>query len=124
MRRETKNEIIITVVVALFIVAAAVYGLNSQNLATYNGPTMLTYNYNMSEVISMNQNVSAVTNNGVSALTLLNSSSSDNPFSTSTSYYPRNTQQKFYYGLNLSPDLKPNNFFLFLTPLTKDLEFK
>ncbi len=98
MRRETKNEIIITVVVALFIVAAAVYGLNSQNLATYNGPTMLTYNYNMSEVISMNQNVSAVTNNGVSALTLLNSSSSDNPFSTSTGYYPGTPSKNFTMG--------------------------
>ena len=98
MRRETKNEIIITVVVALFIVAAAVYGLNSQNLATYNGPTMLTYNYNMSEVITMNQNVSAVTNNGVSALTLLNSSSSDNPFSTSTSYYPGTPSKNFTTG--------------------------
>jgi hypothetical protein len=55
MRRETKNEIIITFFVALLIVAAAVYGLNSQNIATYN--------YNVSEVSSMNQTLSTVTNN-------------------------------------------------------------
>jgi uncharacterized membrane protein len=89
MRRETKNEIIITVLVSLLIVGAAVYGLNSQNVATYNGPTLQTYNYNVSEVSSTNQTLSTVTNNGISALDILNASGTDNQFSSkSTGYYP------------------------------------
>jgi hypothetical protein len=101
MRRETKNEILITVVVSLFIVAAAVYGLSSQNVATYNGPTLQTYNYNVSEVTSMNQTLSTVTNNGVSALDILNTSGTDNQFSsTSTGYYPGTLRKNITLKIN------------------------
>ena len=76
MRRETKNEIIITVVVSLLIVAAALFGLSSTNNTTSSGPTLQTYNYNMSEVYSMNTTLSTVTNNGISTVNMLNSSRS------------------------------------------------
>jgi heme/copper-type cytochrome/quinol oxidase subunit 2 len=81
MRRETKNEIVITVIVSLLIVAAAVYGLSTQNQATSNE------NFNSSLVNSVNQNISTLTNNGENVLNILNTSSSDNPTSTSTGNY-------------------------------------
>lgn len=95
MRRETRNEIIITVVMALVIVVAALYGFSSPNTGASNGPTLQTFSYNMSTAYSMNSTLSSmnttlstVTNNGVSALDILNTSSTDNRFSpTSTGYY-------------------------------------
>ena len=95
MRRETRNEIVITVVVALLIVVTALYGFSSLNTGTSNGPTLQTFNYNMSTVYSMNStltsmntNLSTVTNTGVSVLDILNTSSTDNRFSpTSTGNY-------------------------------------
>ncbi len=103
MRRETKNYIIITFFVALLIVAAAVYGLNSQNIATYNGPSLQIYNYNVSEVSSMNQTLSTVTNNGVSVLNILNTSGTDNQFSsTSTGYYPGTLGKNITFRFNSS----------------------
>ena len=81
MRRETKNEIVITVIVSLLIVASAVYGLSTQNQAASNE------NFNSSLVNSVNQNISTVTNNGENILELLNTSSSDHPSSTSTGSY-------------------------------------
>ena len=82
MRRETKNEIFITVVVALLIVIAALFGFSSTTNTTNNGPTLQTYNYNMSEVYSMNTTLSTVTSNGLSTLDILNSSNLDNHFSS------------------------------------------
>ena len=45
-----KYDIVIFVVIAVLIVGVSIYGLNSQNIATYNGPSLQTYNYNISEV--------------------------------------------------------------------------
>ena len=84
MRRETKNEIIITVIVALLIVIAALFGFSSTNNTTNNGLTIQTYNYNMSEVYSMNTTVTTVTNNGISTLDILISSDLDNHFSSTS----------------------------------------
>ena len=49
-----KYDIVIFVVIAVLIGGVSIYGLNSQNIATYNGPSLQTYNYNISEVTSMN----------------------------------------------------------------------
>ena len=81
MRRETKNEIVITVIVSLLIVGAAVYGLSSENQARSNE------NFNSTLVNSVNQNISTVTNNGENILNILNTSSNDHPSSTSTGSY-------------------------------------
>jgi hypothetical protein len=88
MRRQTKNEIILTVFIGVLIVIA---GLSSapQNIATYNGPTNQIYNYNISEVTSMNKTISIFTNNEETILDVLNTSDNDEPFTaTSTGYYP------------------------------------
>jgi hypothetical protein len=88
MRRETKNEIVITVIVALLIVVAALYGFNSPNNSNYTGPTLLNYNYNTSTVYSMNTTLSTVTNNGVSTLDILNSTNLNNRFSSTSNGFP------------------------------------
>jgi hypothetical protein len=88
MKRQTKNEIIFTVFIGVLIVIAGVSSA-PQNIATYNGPTNQTYNYNMSEVTSMNQGISIFTNNEETIVDVLNTSDKDEPFTaTSTGYYP------------------------------------
>jgi hypothetical protein len=95
MRRETKNEIVITVIVSLLIVAAAVYGLSTENQATSNE------NSNMS-IVTSNQHISTLTNNGENVLNILNTSSSDNPSSTSTGSYPGTFAKNITQRINSS----------------------
>jgi len=76
-----KYDIVIFVVIAVLIGGVSIYGLNSQNIATYNGPSLQTYNYNISEVTSMNHAMSIFSNSEENPLDELNTEDQDEPFS-------------------------------------------
>ncbi len=90
-----KYDVVIFVVIAVLIVGVSIYGISSQNIATYNGPSLQTYNYNISEVTSMNQAMSIFSNSEENPLDELNTKDKDEPFSlTSNGYYYPGTSLK------------------------------
>ncbi len=90
-----KYNILIFIIIAVLIVGVSIYGISSQNFATYNGPSLQTYNYNISEVTSIKQTMSIFSNSEENPLDELNTKDKDEPFSlASNGYYYSGTSLK------------------------------